>query len=159
MQTGPRLEPVTQQNVRAACLLTLRPDQEDLVAPVAFSLADAYTIPDIAWPRLIYDGGDLVGFVMAAFAPSDWNPLFHGYLWRLNIGAAHQGRSYGRFAVEQVCAEARRRGRSRLTVCYQPHEHGPAGFYQRLGFTPTGELHAGEAVAERVLSPGHGPGR
>jgi diamine N-acetyltransferase len=68
MPKGLRLEPVTQENVRAACKLTLRPDQEDLVAPVAWSLADAYTMPEIAWPRLVYDGAQLVGFIMAAFA-------------------------------------------------------------------------------------------
>src|ERR1700757_3882079 len=56
MPTGLRLALVTQDNVRAACKLTMRPDQEDLVAPVAWSLADAYTMPDIAWPRLIYNG-------------------------------------------------------------------------------------------------------
>jgi diamine N-acetyltransferase len=85
---------VTSENVRAACKLKTRPDQEDLVAPVAWSLAEAYTVPDIAWPRLIYDGDQLVGFIMAAFAPED-EPLFHSYLWRLNIGAEHQGRGYG----------------------------------------------------------------
>jgi diamine N-acetyltransferase len=113
--TGLRLEPVTQENVRAARKLKLRPGQEDLVAPVAWSLADAYTARDIAWPRLIYDGGQMVGFVMAAFAPEHQNALFHSYLWRLNIGAEHQGNGYGRFAVEELCQEAMRRGHHRLT--------------------------------------------
>ena len=79
MLTGLRLEPVTQENVRAACKLKIRPDQEDLVAPVAWSLAEAYTVPDIAWPRLIYDGGQLVGFIMAAFDPEDEDALFRSY--------------------------------------------------------------------------------
>jgi diamine N-acetyltransferase len=146
-----RLEPVTQANVRAACQLKMRPDQEDLVAPVAWSLADAYTLPEIAWPRLIYDGDQVVGFIMAAFAPEPWDRLFHSYLWRLNIGAGHQGKGYGRFAVESVCAEALRRGQHRLTVSYHPGQHGPEGFYERLGFHPTGDYHEGEAVAERIL--------
>ena len=103
MPTGLRLEQVTQQNVRAACQLRLRPGQEDLVAPVAWSLADAYTLPDIAWPRLICDGDELVGFIMAAFDPGNADDLYHSYLWRLNIGADHQGRGYGRFAVESLC--------------------------------------------------------
>jgi diamine N-acetyltransferase len=150
--TGPRLELVTQDNVRTACKLTMRPDQEDLVAPVAWSLADAYTMPDIAWPRLIYDGGQLVGFLMAAFAPEHYDALFHSYLWRLNIGAGHQGKGYGRFAVDAVCQEAARRGNYRLTVCYHPYQHGPEGFYRRLGFRPTGEYHEDEVVAERILS-------
>lgn len=154
MLTGPRLELVTQENVRAACALKMRPDQEDLVAPVAYSLADAYTVPDIAWPRLIYDGDQVVGFIMAAFAPEQWDSLFHSYLWRLNIGAGHQGKGYGRFAIESVCEEALRRGHHRLTVSYHPGQHGPEGFYQRLGFYSTGEYHEGEAVAERILTPG-----
>ena len=41
------------------------------------------------WPRLIYDGGQLVGVIMAAFAPEHKNPLFPSYLWRLNIDAGH----------------------------------------------------------------------
>jgi diamine N-acetyltransferase len=149
--SGLRLELVTQQNVRAACKLKLRPDQENLVAPVAWSLADAYTVPDIAWPRLIYDGDQLVGFIMAAFGPGSLAELYHSYLWRLNIDAGHQGGGYGRFAVEGLCQEAIRRGRRRLTVSYHPGENGPEGFYQRLGFRPTGEYNQGEVVAERIL--------
>ena len=154
MLTGLRLEPVTQENVRAACKLKLRPDQEDLVAPVAWSLADAYTMPDVAWPRLIYDGGELAGFVMAAFAPGHQNALYHSYLWRLNIAAGQQGRGCGRFAVGAVCEEAIRRGQYRLAVSYHPGPHGPEGFYHRLGFQPTGEYNQGEAIAERILAPG-----
>ena len=41
-------------------------------------------MPDIAWPQLIYDDGELVGFSMAAFVPEHENPLLHCYLWRLN---------------------------------------------------------------------------
>jgi len=151
--TGPRLEPVTQENVRAACKLKTRPGQEDLVAPVAWSLAEAYTMPDIVWPRLIYDGGQLVGFIMAVFDPEDENALFHSYLCRMNIGAEHQGKGYGRFAVEALCQEAIRRGQHRLTVSYHPYQHGPEGFYRRLGFDPTGEHNDDEVVAERIFSP------
>ena len=151
MSVGLRLESVTQENVRAACQLVLRPEQEDLVAPVAWSLADAYTMPGIAWPRLLYDGGQLVGFIMAAFAVEHESPLFHSYLWRLAIGAEHQGKGYGRFAVGELCHEARRRGHHRLTVSYHAGEHGPEGFYRRLGFHPTGEYNEGETVAERIL--------
>jgi diamine N-acetyltransferase len=153
MRTGLRLEPVTRDNVRAACLLELRAGQEDLVAPVAWSLAEAYTMPDVAWPRLIYDGDQMVGFIMAAFAPEGENPLFHSYLWRLNIGAEHQGKGYGRFALEELSQEAARRGHRRLTVSYHAGAQGPEGFYRRLGFRPTGEYNHGETVAERLLEP------
>jgi diamine N-acetyltransferase len=154
VRSGLRLEPVTQDNVRDACALTLRPEQENLVAPVAWSLADAYVAqPGMAWPRAICDGDDLVGFIMAAFAGGNPDPVYHSYLWRLNIGAEHQGRGYGRFAVEELCQEATRRGQHRLTVSYHLADNGPELFYQRLGFRPTGGYIADETVAERVLSP------
>jgi diamine N-acetyltransferase len=152
MSWGPRLEPVTTENVRAACKLQLRPDQENFVAPVAWSLADAYAAPDIAWPRLIYDGDQLVGFIMAAFDLANSAELYRSYLWRLSIGAEHQGCGYGRLAVESLCQEAMRRGQHRLTVSYHLHEEGPEGFYERLGFRPTGERNQGEVVAERIFT-------
>jgi diamine N-acetyltransferase len=150
--SGLRLEPVTQENVRAACELSVRADQVNLVAPVAWSLAAAYVAPDIAWPRLIYDDDTLVGFIMAAFDPGNPDELYHSYLWRLNISADHQGSGYGRFAVEGLCREAVRRGQRRLTVSYHLEENGPERFYQRLGFRPTGEHNQGEVVAERILA-------
>jgi diamine N-acetyltransferase len=158
VQSGLRLEPVTQDNVRNACTLKLRPDQENLVAPVAWSLADAYVAPPgMAWPRVICDGDDLVGFIMAAFAGSNPDPVYHSYLWRLNIGAEHQGRGYGRFAVEELCREATRRGEHRLTVSYHLADNGPEVFYRRLGFRPTGGYIADETVAERILDGSAGP--
>jgi diamine N-acetyltransferase len=67
-------------------------------------------------------------------------------LWRLNIAAGEQGRGYGRFAVESVAAEIRRRGGTRLTVTWHPGETGPEGFYLGLGFKLTGETSGGQTV-------------
>ncbi len=151
---GLRLEKVTPENVRNACLLRLRPEQGHLVAPVAYSLADAYAAPDIAWPRLIYYGDELAGFVMGAFDAQNPSDLFHAYLWRLNISADHQGAGAGRFAVEAFCQEALRRGHHRVTVSYHLGEHSPEAFYLRLGFRPTGDINHGEVVAECLLDAG-----
>ncbi|WP_285563728.1 GNAT family N-acetyltransferase [Streptomyces sp. RTGN2] len=150
-----RLVPVTSDNVEAACALTVRPDQNGLVKPVAWSLAQACTSPDTAWPRLIADGETLVGFVMAflgvRFAPDrPGDPLRSG-LWRLNIAAAQQGRGYGRFAVGAVNDELRRRGTPRTTVTYVPGAHGPEEFYRKLGFRTTGETSGDQVVAELEL--------
>jgi diamine N-acetyltransferase len=151
--TGLRLAAVTRHNVRAACELEIKPEQDGTVAPVAVSLASAYTVPDIAWPRLVYDNDELVGFIMGAFDPDAEAELYRSFLWRLNIGAQHQGKGYGRFAVGELCAEALRRGQARLMTSWSQHEHGPEGFYLRLGFRPTGERIHGEIVAERLLAP------
>ncbi|GLW11627.1 N-acetyltransferase [Microtetraspora sp. NBRC 13810] len=149
-----RLAEVTAANFDTAIGLKVRPDQEHLVAPVVKSLAEAYVHPGVAWPRLIFDGARPVGFLMAFFDvdfAGDGSGDRRSGLWRLNIAAGEQGRGYGRFAVESVAAEIRRRGGTRLTVTWHPGEDGPERFYLRLGFRPTGEFSGGQKVGELEL--------
>ncbi|MEV4115155.1 GNAT family N-acetyltransferase [Nonomuraea sp. NPDC049695] len=152
MTSSLRLETITPDNVGAACRLRVRPEQEDFVAPVAWSLAEAYANGETAWPRLIFDADELVGFVMGGFDPQNPVDVFRCGIWRLNIAAGQQGRGYGRFAVESVCAEARRRGQDRVTVLWVAGEHGPEQFYLRLGFRPTGQEVHGQIVGELLLA-------
>lgn len=145
MHTDVHLQLITSDNVREACAIGLKPGQERFVDSVAQSLAEAYAQPNHAWPRLIYDGDALVGFVMGGFDTEV--PHFRSTLWRLAIAAGHQGRGYGAFAVLAVAQEARRRGHDVLLTYYVPDEGGPEGFYRRLGFAPTGEVLDGEVQA------------
>ncbi|MGC5018732.1 GNAT family N-acetyltransferase [Micromonospora sp. DT47] len=151
----PSLVKITPDNVEAACRLNVRPDQERFVSPVAWSLAEAYAQPEIAWPRVIVEGDDITGFLMGFFNIL-WHPdrpddLRSG-LWRLNIAAEYQGQGYGRFAVEAICGEARRRGQDRVFTTWEPGAEGPERFYLKLGFRPTGETSGGQVVGERLLS-------
>lgn len=155
MTKARRLEKITPANFDAAIGLRVRPDQEHLVASVMKSLAEAYVYPGIAWPRLILDGDRPVGFLMAFFDidfPGNGKGTdIRSGLWRLNIAAGEQGRGYGRFAVESVAAEIRRRGGARLTTTWHPGESGPEGFYLGLGFRPTGETSGDQTVGELNL--------
>jgi diamine N-acetyltransferase len=144
-----RLAELTADNLPAAVGLTLKPGQEKFVAPVVHSIAEAYVTPT-AWPRVVVDGDRVVGFVMANFDPDNELEEFRCGIWRLNVAADAQGLGVGRFAVDAVAAEARRRGRSRLTVLWEKGDGGPEGFYLRLGFVPTGELF-GETVGTKDL--------
>lgn len=150
-----RLEEITAGNLDDALGVTVRPDQEHLVAPVVKSLAEAYVHPAIAWPRLIRDGSQAVGFLMgffdADFAEGEGMPDLRSGLWRLNVAIGAQGRGVGRFAVESVAAEIRRRGGGLLTTTWHPGEDGPEGFYRALGFRTTGELSGGQVVGELPL--------
>lgn len=153
-----RLEPITPANIDAATDIRVHPDQEHRVAPVVRSLAEAYVHPDTAWPRLILDGDRPVGFLMAYFdidfaarGDGEVRDVRSG-LWRLNIAAGEQGRGYGRFAVECVAAEIRRRGGTRMTTSWVPGENGPEDFYLRLGFRPTGETSGDQRVGELLLT-------
>lgn len=149
------LRKITPENLEAAIAVTVRPDQQDLVEPVLKSLAEAYVHQPYAWPRLIMDGELAVGFVMA-FIRIPWHEIpgedLRSGLWRLNIDAAHQGKGYGTYAVEAVCAELRSLGETEAYVTWEPREGGPAPFYQNLGFTPTGEESENQIVAVRDLT-------
>ncbi|MER5385434.1 GNAT family N-acetyltransferase [Streptomyces sp. NPDC002688] len=154
MPTSLHLQEITPDNFETAINLRVRPDQEHAVAPVLKSLAEAYVHPGVAWPRLICDDDEVVGFLMA-FLGIDWTgngtDLRSG-LWRLNIAAGKQGRGYGRFAVESVAAEIRRRGGTRLTTTWHPGPDGPSGFYLALGFQPTGEVSGDQTVGTLELN-------
>ncbi|GHE00135.1 GNAT family N-acetyltransferase [Streptomyces alanosinicus] len=145
----PRLEEVTPANFDAATGIRIRPGQEHAVEPVVKSLAEAYVHPaGVAWPRLIVDDDRPVGFLMA-FLDIDWNgdgSVHRSGLWRLNIAADTQGRGYGRFAVESVAAEIRRRGGKEMYVSWHPGPDGPEEFYLRLGFRKNGETSGGQTV-------------
>lgn len=143
-----RLAEVTEDNFEAVIDIDVRADQQDLVAPVVKSLAEAWLHDEHAWPRAIYDGDELVGFVMA-FLDAEWPGAedTRSGLWRLNIAADKQGFGYGRFAVEAVCAELRSRGAKRAYVTFEGRAGGPQPFYEKLGFQLTGEEMEGETVA------------
>jgi diamine N-acetyltransferase len=144
-----RLAELTRDNLAAAVRLRLAPGQEKFVAPVVESIAEAYVNPT-AWPRVVLDGDEVVGFVMANFDPDSELPEFRCGVWRLNVAADAQGRGVGRFAVGAVADEARRRGWAEMTVLWERGEGGPEGFYRTLGFVPTGELF-GETVGTMAL--------
>jgi diamine N-acetyltransferase len=142
------LREITADTVREICRLRVAPGQEGFVAPVAESIAEAYFSP-LAWFRAVYAGDTPVGFVMLSDDPASGEY----YLWRLLIDARHQGKGYGRLAVELVCEHVRARpGATELLTSWVPGETGPEGFYGKLGFTLTGEVDEDEVVARLPLS-------
>lgn len=149
------LREVDADNLKAVTAVQVADDQRRFVADVVQSLAEAYVQPDVAWPRAIVDGDEVVGFVMGGFDPGPlewWPDGSLNAVWRLNVAAEHQGRGVGRFAVEQLADEARRRGCDRLTVFFLDEEGGPGPFYERLGFVRDGQVLGDETVAHLPLT-------
>jgi diamine N-acetyltransferase len=144
------LQAMTKDNVAAVFDLRVAPDQQDYVASNAWSLAQALAEYDIAWPRAIVADGTVVGFLMLEIDPDEENgrPF---WLWRLMIDANQQRRGYGRAALDLAIEELRSRGAQELYTSWVPGQHGPEGFYLRLGFVPTGELDDDEIVARLNL--------
>ncbi|MGA1837516.1 GNAT family N-acetyltransferase [Herbiconiux sp. 11R-BC] len=146
-----RLEELSASNIVAANTLTLKPGQEQFVAPVSHSIAEAYVNPATAWPRVVLEDDEVVGFIMGNFDPDAQEDIFRGCIWRMNVAADAQGHGVGRFAVRALADEARSRGFDRITVIFEPGEAGPAAFFERIGFEQIGETPYGETIAALAL--------
>jgi len=148
--TAVRLEPISEDNVRAVFDLKVAAGQEDFVASNAWSLAQAVAEAASAWPRAIVAGDEVVGFLMLEIDPEeeDGRPF---WLWRLMVGEAYQKRGFGSAALELAMDEVRRRGGTEVYTSWVEHPDGPGPFYLARGFEPTGELDDEEVVARRRL--------
>ena len=122
-------------------------EQERFVSSVPASVREAAAHPEASpWYRAVYDGDVSVGFVMLSWDCVPQPPHINGpwFLWKLIVDQRYQGRGYGREIVGQVVDIVRANGGTELMTSHVPRQEdgdeGPAGFYARLGFVPTGEL-------------------
>lgn len=108
----------------------------------AWSIAEAHFAADPSWIRAIYAGETPVGFLMTSEDPGKGEY----FLWRLMIDAAHQGKGYGRGAVELLIERIRSSPQARVLWTSHLKGDGDAGgFYRKLGFLYTGEIiHGGD---------------
>jgi diamine N-acetyltransferase len=106
------------------------------------------------WYRAIYAGQEPVGFVMLSYdvPPGDPDQPFRYFLWRLLIDSRHQGRGYGRGAMELVIEHLRDRpDATELVTSVHPGPGSPGPFYRGLGFEPTGEWLEDEEIYQLAL--------
>ncbi len=141
------LREITAATVNDILKLKVKPEQEKFVASNAKSIAEAHFEPK-AWFRAIYADDMPVGFVQLIDDSS--TPTY--YVWRFMIDGAHQGKGYGRRALQLVIDYVRSRPNAReVTLSFIPAEGGPEPFYRSMGFMPTGEMEEGEVVARLVF--------
>ncbi len=146
-----RLEELSASNIVAANRLTLKPGQEQFVAPVAQSISEAAVSPESAWPRVVLDGDDVVGFILGNFDPDSDQETFRCCIWRISVTATAQGHGVGRFAVRALAQEAQSRGFERVTVVWDPSDDGPEAFFLKSGFEKVGETEYGETIGALTL--------
>ena len=130
------LREITQENLYEILELQVTKNQENFVASNAVSLAEAHFYPEIAWFRAIYADETPVGFIMLEDDPA--NSLYH--LWRFMIDARFQKCGFGRRALELAIEHVKTRpGAKALSTSCVPGEGSPGTFYEKIGFTYTGE--------------------
>jgi len=153
---GVTLGEITDGNRAAVLALRVAPGQERFVGSVRQALAHAAEYPQAKpWYKVVIADGMPVGFVMVSWDVEPQPPEIIGpwFLWKLLIDERYQSRGYGSEVVRQVAELVRAEGATELLTSYVPQHGGPAGFYERLGFVPTGELDGnGEVIVRLVLT-------
>jgi GNAT superfamily N-acetyltransferase len=145
------LREITEANREAVLALHAGSAEGRFVSSVADSLEEAAETPEGSpWYRAVYPDGEPVGFVMVSWNVTPRPPDIIGpwFLWKLLVDERHQGKGIGRAVVLEVVRLIRAEGASELLTSHAVGEGGPDGFYERLGFVPTG---AYDPEGERIL--------
>ena len=145
------LEELSARNIVAANNLSLKPGQEQFIAPVTYSVAASTINPATSWQRVVLDDDKVVGFIHGNFDPESPQEELRACIWRINVDADAQGQGVGKFAAHALAEEARKRGFDRITVIWEPGEDGPEAFFHRIGFTDVGETQFGETIGALEL--------
>ncbi len=146
-----KLEELSASTIEAANSLTMKPGQEQFIAPPSYAITEPDMNPTTAWPRVVVDEGKVVGFIRGNFDATNAHEEFQSCIWRINVAAEAQGRGVGTFAVLGLATEAKSRGYERLTVLWEPGDEGPGAFFHRVGFREVGTTAYGEILGELKL--------
>jgi diamine N-acetyltransferase len=132
--------------------LDVKPEQKNMVASNAKSIAQAYFYKD-AWFRAIYADKKPIGFVMISDSSLKFKsnpnhqPVY--FLWRFMIDAKYQGKGYGREAMKLIINHVKTRPKAHKLLLSHSKLDGNAGeFYLKCGFEYTGK----EIYDELVMS-------
>lgn len=142
------LRAIAEQNYQKILDLSTGAGQEEFVARNVRSLAQAWVFRDRARPYALYEGEGPVGFIMF-----DWRPEEKtAEIWRLMIDYRHQGKGYGRRAMELALEKIRRAELfDRVQLYYVPGNEKARALYHSLGFGETGSTLDGEIQMELIL--------
>ena len=133
------LQKVDESNFIACFHLELKDGQEKFVSHPIRSLAQAYVYSQQCTPFAVCLGSQVVGYVMVIY--DDDEETYN--IWHLMIDQAHQGKGYGRAAMELALAYIRTKPfgtSSRVLLTVHPENGTACGLYRALGFTETGRL-------------------
>jgi diamine N-acetyltransferase len=151
MREDVELRGVTADNRAAVIALELAPEQKDLVASNAYSLAESRRDPD-SHPRAIYAGERLVGFLMYEIIRRK-KKRHEVSIYRFMIDRKYQGKGYGRAALGKALDEIRAIPHvGKISISYVPDNPVAGPFYASFGFVEVGLDRDGEMIAELELA-------
>lgn len=136
------LRDVDKENFNRCVKLEVREDQKNFVASNVYSIAQSKVEPAYV-PHAVYDGDEMVGFVMYGYDEDDGCHC----IARVMIDKNQQGKGYGRAAMEEVVRRLRETPDCReVVLSTEPENEVAQKLYESLGFKKTGEVTHGEEV-------------
>lgn len=133
------LRKITEENFIDAFNLKLAPKQECFVSHPIRSLAQAYVYREQCQPFGIYEGDNMVGYVMVIY---DYDVPEYD-IWHMMIDESNQRRGYGKIALDRVLdyIKAKPFGASnRVTLTCNRDNIQALSLYKSRGFTETGAV-------------------
>lgn len=137
-----RFEKITKENFHAAVDITVTKEQDMVIAPVVYSLAQCYIMPDILEPYLILNDNTPVGFIL--FIVDSKESQYE--ICRFMIDKNHQKKGYGKAALLQAIEYLKEKGAKVIELSHQTNNYGVGKLYQSVGFVYTGIIEDGEVM-------------
>ncbi|MEH7123418.1 GNAT family N-acetyltransferase [Bacillus sp. JJ1773] len=141
------LETITKGNWRKAISLRVREDQIKFVASNAVSLAQLNFLENFHAKGIFY-GEEMIGFTLYGIDEDD-----HEYwIYRIMIDQNHQGKGYGKKAIQLVIDDIRNMKEDRhqtITLSYEPTNEHAKRVYEKVGFQEIDGLMIGDEQVSR----------
>ncbi|WP_066296301.1 GNAT family N-acetyltransferase [Bacillus sp. FJAT-29937] len=141
------LESITKDNWRKAISLRVREDQVMFVASNAVSLAQLNFLENFH-AKGIYNGEEMIGFTLFGIDEDD-----HEYwIYRMMIDQNHQGKGYGKEAIQLVIDDIRNMKEDRhqtISLSYEPTNEHAKRVYEKVGFQEIDGLMIGDEQVSR----------
>ncbi|MEH7343151.1 GNAT family N-acetyltransferase [Bacillus sp. JJ1532] len=141
------LETITKDNWRKAISLRVREDQVKFVASNAVSLAQMNFLENFHAKGIYYDE-EMIGFTLYGIDEDD-----HEYwIYRIMIDQNHQGKGYGKKAIQLVIDDIRNIKEDRhqtITLSYEPTNEHAKLVYEKVGFQEIVGLMIGDEQVSR----------
>ncbi|MBS4177716.1 GNAT family N-acetyltransferase [Lederbergia citrea] len=141
------LETITKDNWLKAISLRVREDQLKFVASNAVSLAQLNFLENFQ-AKGIYLGEEMIGFALYGIDEDD-----HDYwIYRMMIDQKHQGKGYGKKAIQLVIDDIRDIKEDRhqtIKLSYEPTNEHAKRVYEKIGFQEIDGLLIGNEQVSR----------
>ena len=137
-----RFEKITEENFDTAVDITVTEEQDMAIAPVVYSLAQCYIMPDILEPYLILNDNTPVGFIL--FIVDSKESQYE--ICRFMIDKNYQKNGYGKAALLKAIEYLKEKGAKAIELSHQTNNYGVGKLYESVGFVYTGVIEDGEVM-------------